>query len=356
MTVRKFRLDSSDTDSQLVNMFFSFVSDNKDYEVEFLRCHNILLTTVPTQVLATAMCRVVELHLHGDVQLSKRQSDYMFKAISESTDLKLRKLELVDDVISQNLDAEIFAMALVNIEEVTLDAVELSEDYSQSVLKAINNKSVLKLKKLFLFNCPLLSEMRDAETMSKALCRVQHVCIQECRLSTNQLTTLFTNISKASMLQLHTLVILEGINESIRGVTPSILARAVCRLNRCGLIGLETMSTIQLEKLCMEIVDCKNLSLTQLILETMRCEMEEVRGDILASAISRLEVVELGESYTYDQLQAIANRVVGCSDSKLRELYIRPPSIVDGTEVDPALLKNMREKLKVYTDKWLVFI
>ena len=348
--MRKFKLNSSDTDSELVNMFFSFVSDNKDYEVEFLRCQDILLTTVPTQ-LATAMCRVVELHLYGDVQLSKRQSDCMFKAIGESTDLKLKKLELFLVKI-QNLDAEIFAMALINIEEVTFGTKELSEDYSQAVLKAINNKSVLKLKKLVLYNCLLLSEMRDAETMSKALCRVQHVCIYECRLSTNKLTTIFTNISKASMLQLHTLVV-EDMNEGIRGVPPSILARAICRLKRCGLTGIETMSTLQIEKLCWEIVDCKNLSLTHLILETLY-EMEEVRGDILASAISRLEVVDFGDSYTDEKLHAIAKRVVEYSDSKLKELYIRPPSTVDYTEVDPALLKNMREKLKVNTDKWLV--
>ena len=95
MTVRKLRLDSPDTDSKLVNQFFRFVSDNEDYEVEYLMCDNVLLTTVPKQ-LATAMCRVVELWLDGGIALSKIQSDHMFHAISPSTDLKQKKLVLRD--------------------------------------------------------------------------------------------------------------------------------------------------------------------------------------------------------------------------------------------------------------------
>ena len=355
MTVRKFKLDSSDFDSELVNLFFSFVSDNKDYVVEYLQCDNVLLTTVPTQ-LATAMCRVVELHLCGGMQLSKRQSDHMFKAISDNTDLKLKKLKLAH-VIMKNLNAEVFASALINIEEVHLGAVEPTGNHLQAVIRAISNQSVLKLKKLVLYDSVLLSEMRDTETVSKALCRLQHVGILSCHLSTNQLEAMFTHISTTSMLQLNTLVF-NNMDGSIRGVTPSVLARAVCRLSRCDLSGLEAMSTLQIEKLCLEIVDCKNLSLTQLRLGDM-LEIVEVGGYILASAIIQLEAVDLGYCWTDEQLHAIEKRVVECSDSKLRELYIEPQSLDDDddvfAEVNPTLLKNMRKKMEVYTDKWLVF-
>ena len=254
--VRKFKFDSSDTDSELVNLFFSFVSDNADYEVEYLECDGLLLTTVPTQ-LASVMCRVLDLRLVG-MQFSKRQGDYMFKAISQSTDLRLKKLDL-SEVTFQDLDAATFASALSNVEEVYLGMVEeLSEDHMQAVLSEINNKSksVLKLIHFFL----PLSDVRDSETFSKAICKIKHASFHYCNLTLNQLTAMFINISRASELQLHTL---DMVDENISGVTPSVLARVICRLRRCCLSESEN-TTLQLEELCREIVNCKNLSLTQL--------------------------------------------------------------------------------------------
>ena len=343
MTVRKFKLDSSDTDNELVNLFFSFVSDNKDYEVEFLCCHDILLTTVPTH-LATAMCRVVELWLGGGTQLSKRQCDHMFEAISQSTstDLKLKKLVL-SGVRMQNLDAETFASALTNLEDVSIIGnVELTEDHLQAVFRAIRNKPILKLRRLVLHSQPL-SHMDDDETMSKALCRVQFVSLRFCQLSTNQLTVMFTDIVRASMLQLDTLVLGE---DDVRGVAPSLLASAICRLKRCNLFP---MNTLQLEKLCSEIAGCKNLSLTQLSL--VFSDLADMREDVLASAINRLEAVDLDDSCTGDQLNSILNQSVKCSESKLKELYFQPDS-----GVDKQLLKKVREKVKVYIGEVLHFI
>ena len=40
----------SDTDAELVNLLFSFISDNDDYDVEFLRCDTVTLTTVPSTI------------------------------------------------------------------------------------------------------------------------------------------------------------------------------------------------------------------------------------------------------------------------------------------------------------------
>ena len=44
--VRKFKFDSSDTDSELGNLFFNFVSQNDDYEMKYLECDNVMLTRV----------------------------------------------------------------------------------------------------------------------------------------------------------------------------------------------------------------------------------------------------------------------------------------------------------------------
>merc|ERR1719228_2433255 len=77
-SVRRFKLDSSDTDAELVNLLFSFISDNCDYDVEFLRCDTVTLTTVPTQ-LATSLCKIAEVELI-ETKLSARQLHYLFRA------------------------------------------------------------------------------------------------------------------------------------------------------------------------------------------------------------------------------------------------------------------------------------
>ena len=349
MTVRKFILDEEDTDSELVNQFFSFVIDNKDYEVEYLKCDDILLTTVPEQ-LATVMCRVVELSLDGGMQLSKKQSYYIFKAIGQFTDLKLKKLVLFD-VTMKNLDAEIFASALTNIEEVCFGYVKLSGAQLQAVFSAILKKPVLKLRVIDILAYNFLSRVRDAETMTKALCRVQRVGFLDCHLSTNKFTAMFTNILNAPMLPLHTLT-LEF--ENVCGVPSSVLAKAICRLKRFAVYGDFTVTTSQLEKLCLEIVDCKDLSLTHFSLR-MLMGVGGVKEDILASAINRLEIVELGNCCTDVQLDAIFQKAVGCSDSKLKELYLPSISIGKHTKVNQALVKKIWEKVKIWTDEMLFF-
>ena len=350
MTVRKFKLDRwTDTDSELVNLFFSFVSKNEDYEVEYLMCNDLLLTTVPTD-LATAMCKVVELRLHG-LQLSKRQCNYLFRAIgNHSTNLKLKKLVLLN-VVMQDLDVETLAMAVANIEEITFGSVDLSEDHWQAIFSAICSKSLLRLREIVFIDYEPISHVRDVEIMAKALCRVQCVGLYECGLRTDQLTVMLTNISRASELQLQTLVL---VDESIRGVTPSLLARAVCRLKRCSLVSLRGMTTLHLEKLCVEIVNCKNLSLTQLSMGHMS-EIEDVREDILASVVNRLEAVDFGD-LTVVQLRAVFNRVIECSDSNLKELFLQSGSRLEETEVNQSVMKKVREKVKIYTNDCLIFI
>ena len=153
------------------------------------------------------------------------------------------------------------------------------------------------------------------------------------------------------MLPLHTLT-LEF--ENFSGVTPSVLAKAICRLKRFAVYGDFTVTTSQLEKLCLEIVDCKDLSLTHFSLR-MLIGVGGVKEDILASAINRLEIVELGNCCTDVQLNAIFHKAVGCSDSKLKELYLPSISIGKHTKVNQTLVKKIWEKVKICTDEMLFF-
>ena len=174
--------------------------------------------------------------------------------------------------------------------------------------------------------------------------------IHECDVSTDQLEAMLINISETSQLRLQTLVFQVIEYTDISGVSPSALAVAVCKLKRCDLFS-SGMTTLQIEELCREIVNCKNLTLKQLNIGN-NSDLEDVSEDILAPAMIRLEVVDLGGCNSDSQLNAIFNKVAECSDSQLGELYIE---YIDEENVDPSILKKVREKTKIYIDEMLSF-
>ena len=215
LTIRKFRIDGndeSDTDSELVNRFFSFVADTEDYKVEHLECIFMELTDVPTQQLATTVCKA------------------------------------------------------------------------------------------------------------------QYVAFLQCDITIDQLSVMFTNISETSELHLQTLLLTDcdhtHTDLDLSKVTPSVLASAVCRLNKCD-FSESQLTRLQLEELFGKIADSKNLALTQLNIGNMK-DLKEVNEDILTSAVRRLEVVDLGGGFlggpTAAQIQAILN--AQSSTSKLKELWL----------------------------------
>jgi len=297
-SVRRFKLDSSDTDAELVNLFFSFIADNDDYDVEFLRCDTVTLTTVPTQ-LATSLCKIAEVELIK-TKLSARQLHYLFRAIGQSSHLKLRKVVL-DDVRLDQVDPATLGLAVANVEEITLNLV-------------------------------------------------QNVELNYCDLSRDQLEAIFRNISTTPELHLQNLTIDFKFETAfdLSGVSPEILASAVCRLKRCNL-GLMEMTSEQLEELCREIVISKNLPLSYLKLYTP--VPEDVRTDILASAVVRLEVVEMCNS-SDAQLNAILSKVIECNDSNLKELYLYEYEVDEEEPETRSLLLKVKDKMKIFHWDW----
>lgn len=327
-----------------MNLFFSFIADHDDYDVEYLKCgepfgESLSLTTVPTQ-LASSVCKIVEVELCG-IDLTKRQHLYLFKAIGQSSDLKLKKLVLCK-LLLDRVDPETVALAVTNVEEIILIRVQLLSTY-EAIFRAIS-QSEPKLKKLAIHNNYYIMDwVRDVDSMAKAVCKVQHVALDMCELTSNQLEAMFTNIATSIDLKLQNLEIsFSGECSDVSGVFPEVLASAVCRLKRCNLFN-SGITPEQVEELCKEIVNCKNLQLSHLNIGNMS-DLEDVEKDILASAVVRLEVVEMLELEA--QLHAILNKVVEFPDSKLKELYLE---YVD--EEDPetrSLLMKVKDKMKIY--------
>jgi len=286
-SVRRFKLDSSDTDAELVNLFFSFISDNNDYDVEFLRCDTVTLTTVPTQ-LATSLCKIAEVELI-ETKLSERQHHHLFRAIGQSSHLKLRKLVL-DKLRLERVDPEILGLAIAKVEEITLTGWEVFKSY-EAIFRNISTTAELHLQNL----------------------TINYECETEIFM--------------------------------ISRVSPEILASAACRLKRCNLGSLE-ITTEQLEELCREIVISKNLPLSYLNLRNSFV-VPDFRTDILASAVVRLEVVEISNS-TDAQLHAILSKVVESNDSKLKELYLYEDLVDEEEPETRSLLLKVKDKMKIF--------
>ena len=252
---------------------------------------------------------------------------------------------MLDDVRLDQVDPATLGLAVANVEEITLTWVQLSITY-EAIFRVLSQCKP-KLKKLIIEQTwEIMDWVRDVDSMAQAVCLVQDVELNYCDLSRDQLEAIFRNISTTPELHLQNLTIDYEFETAfdLSGVSPEILASAVCRLKRCNL-GMMEMTSEQLEELCREIVISKNLPLSYLSLYTP--VPEDVRTDILASAVVRLEVVELYDS-TDAQLHAILSKVVECNDSKLKELYLYAEKVDEEEPETRSLLLKVKDKLKIF--------
>ena len=169
--------------------------------MEFLRCETVTLTTVPTQ-LATSLCKIAEVELI-ETKLSARQLHYLFRAIGQSSHLKLRKVVL-DDVRLDQVDPATLGLAVANVEEITLTWVQLSITY-EAIFRVLSQCKP-KLKKLIIEQTwEIMDWVRDVDSMAQAVCLVQDVELNYCDLSRDQLEAIFRNISTTPELHLQNL-------------------------------------------------------------------------------------------------------------------------------------------------------
>jgi len=194
-----------------------------------------------------------------------------------------------------------------------------------------------------------------AQQLAATVCKAQYVAFLQCDITIDQLSVMFTNISETSELHLQTLLLTDCDHTytdlDLGKVTPSVLASAVCRLNKCDFSSSQ-LTRLQLEELFGKIADSKNLTLTQLNIENIE-DLEEVNEDILTSAVRRLEVVDLGggfwEGPTAAQIQAILD--AQSSTSKLKELlfgFYQPADVKIGNKtisVDQMMISFIEGKV-----------
>ena len=298
----------------------------------------LALSTVPAH-LVTSLCKIAEVELS---ETECHNYHKLFRAIGQSSDIKLRKMVL-NELLLDRVDSKTLALAITKVEEITLNGVSCTYE---AIFRALS-QSEPKLKKLRIkFTSEIMDWVRDVDSMAQAVCMIENLELIYCGLTSDQLDVIFRNISTASKLYLQSLTIIfdRVFGSDVSGVSSAILASAVCRLKRCYLCN-SGMTSEQVEKLCGEIVSCKNLPLSYLNIGNTP-QIEYVNKDILASAVVRLEIVELVFRSTDVQLQAILRKVVECDDSKLKELCVE-----DVDEEKPetqSLLLKVKGKTKIF--------
>ena len=264
--------------------------------------------------LAKAICKIVHFTHYGS-----RLPDDLFRAISQSPQTKLRALKLTRTTLDE-VTTESFSSAVTKIEKIELALIRESsgplfyKGYTGygAIFSAISQCATLKLKSLKLRSYGLNV---DPDTLARALCRIVNVDLIKCNLTEEQLSTVFTNISTSSDLKLRRLAI-----HSLSEVPASDLASAVCRLEAIQLI--ETFITpIQVEALFTAIAESTELKLK--CLTAISFELSNLRPNILASALLRLEMAVLSDnSLTTEQLEAVFTAIAERQEPTLKHLNL----------------------------------
>jgi len=182
LTIRKFRIDGndeSDTDSELVNRFFSFVADTEDYKVEHLECIFMELTDVPPQQLATTVCKAQYVaFLQCDITID--QLSVMFTNISETSELHLQTLLLTDcdhthtDLDLSKVTPSVLASAVCRLNECDFSSSHLTRLQLEELFGKIADSKNLALTQLNIGNMKDLKEVNE-DILTSAVRRLEVV-------------------------------------------------------------------------------------------------------------------------------------------------------------------------------------
>merc|ERR1711872_1074994 len=220
------------------------------------------------------------------------------------------------------------------------------------MFRAIGQSSSLKLKTLVLSG--LIMNQVDPETLALAVTKIEGITFYELNLK-DSYEVIFRAISQCKPADLH-LQTLRVVNcYYVSEVSPEILASAVCRLVSCSLFQSNVTSD-QLEELCRQIASYENIQLSYLSLGAIE-DFGDVDKDILASAVVRIDTFVMAYYYTGAQLLAILNKAVDCNDSKLKVLNLGVNiNNLEDLDIDEpetrSILMKAKEKMNINADDW----
>ena len=154
---------------------------------------------------SSALLRLESVSLWGNC-LTGEQISQLFLAITETSQLRLRKLNISGNDVSR-VEADLLARSMVRLEEVFLLNTRLTSQQAELLLARIVSPSLQSgqspLKALYIGDNSLASV--SASVLARAVVRLQTVSLDDTNLRSEQVTALLRFISQSEECKLRNL-------------------------------------------------------------------------------------------------------------------------------------------------------
>ena len=233
--------------------------------------------------------------------LSEVQIRKLFLSLS---DWRLSSLA-VSYINLSSVPAELLSSAIVCLQQVELCLCRLSPEQVRAVFSKVAERDDLPLRSLSINFTDLTSV--PGPVLARALVRLTSVNLWLCRLSSAQVSALFTAIQQSSSSEL-ALTRLTLNPSGLSSLPPSLFSAAVLRLQEVN-FSYSDLSSQQLSQLFSEVLAAKQLGLRALQLNSTN--LSSLPASLLAGAAVRLERLDLYNScLTGQQVEAVLQSVL----------------------------------------------
>ena len=157
--LEKFDLSDAHLTTTQLNALFIYLSQASDVKLQTLNLSMNDLSGIAPEFLPTAVCKLEKVDL-SDTQLTTNHLNFLFSEISECTMLTLKKLDVGENFLSK-LNEDTLASAVCRLEEVHLNLTHITTNQINAIFEKISKWSQSKLKIITLKNNNLSDVHKD---------------------------------------------------------------------------------------------------------------------------------------------------------------------------------------------------
>lgn len=203
-------------------------------ESSMLQC-----SSVSPDVFGDALVRIETVVLRGrDDIVSQTKVSSLMRKIAVIEDMALRTLRLLWVNLS-HIPPVIVSDAVVKLEELSVTR-GLTDHLAKAILMKVGTSAGMKLKALTLKNDDLHSV--PSETIAKAVSRLEKITLYNCDLSTSQLQSIFCQVAEGKSSKLEDISVSQN---NVSQVPTELLLKALSRLVKVDLLNTK-LTTAQL--------------------------------------------------------------------------------------------------------------
>ena len=181
------------------------------------------LPTIDAHLLASSITSLTKLVI-WETHLTTEQAEALLTSMTVNHQLKTLDMSYND---LSEVDPQLLAMVVVNLEELRLCGTSLTSRQSEALISALHEKDN-QLKKLHISYCNLATI--EPAHLARVLTRLQDVAVMYSSLTPMQLNSLFLNVIEGSSL-----IKVDLSYNDLSSVDPETLAHAVNKLESATL-------------------------------------------------------------------------------------------------------------------------